>query len=223
MGMSLDPSAAARIVASLDAELAKRQTKRDEAEYERWQQEFQGDELIELMIFVKQLERQWDRTKPGASLALLDDAVIAELEDRAISFYSMAETLEGLEQAREDEAAGIRRRPKVTHVRSVAKLLPVAPKLDPAAPKVVERTGRKGAAPMVQPGTPEAEGRWLRGQVLSFNLRDWTGMVRSSDGGEYRLADGVLMRSGLTTLIIGQKCEFRVIGSECDWVKAAWH
>jgi hypothetical protein len=170
------------------------------------------------------LERQWDRTKPGASSdPPLDDAVIVELEDRAISFYSMAETLEGLEQAREDEAAGIRRRPKVTHVRSAAKLLPAAPKLDPAAPKVVERTGRKGAAPMVQPGTPEAEGRWLRGVVATWNARTHEGMILAADGAEYRLADGVLMRSGLVTLIAGMRAEFRVVGSECDWVRAAWH
>ena len=220
----MDASAAQRIVEALDQELARRQTKKDEAEDERWQQEFQGDELIELMIFVKQLERQWDRTKPGATQVPLDEVEFEKLEDTAITLYSMADILDGLEQAAADEAAGIRRRPKVTmHVKSAAKLLPAAPKLDPAAPKPAERAGRRGQPGLGLPGTPEADGVWKRGQVLTFKPRDWTGMVRAGDGGEYRLADGVMARSGLTTLIIGQKCEFRIVGGECDWVKAAWH
>ena len=220
----MDASAAQRIVEALDQELARRQTKKDEAEDKQWAEQFAGDELIELMIFVKQLERQWDRTKPGASSdPPLDDAVIAELEDRAISFYSMAETLEGLEQAREDEAAGIRRRPKVAHVRSVAKLLPVAPKLDPAAPKPAERTGRRGAGPMVQPGTPEADARWVHGVVTTWNPRTHEGMIRAADGAEYPLSDGVLMRSGLVSLIPQMKGEFKIVAGAVDTVKAAWH
>jgi hypothetical protein len=223
--MSLDASAAAKLVSALDAELLRRQAKRDEAQDAAWAEQFAGDELIELMIFVKQLERQWDRTKPGASLAPLDDAVIAELEDRAISFYSMAETLEGLEQAREDEAAGIRRRPKVTHVRSVAKLLPTAPRPDPAAPKPAERVGRRnGAAPaLAMPGTPEADARWVHGVVTTWNPRTHEGMIRAADGSEYRLADGVLMRSGLVSLIPQMKGEFKIVAGEVDTVKAAWH
>jgi hypothetical protein len=176
----VDASAAQRIVEALDQELARRQTKKDEAEDERWQQEFQGDELIELMIFVKQLERQWDRTKPGATQVPLDEVEFEKLEDTAITLYSMADILDGLEQAAADEAAGIRRRPKVTmHVKSAAKLLPAAPKLDPAAPKPAERAGRRGQPGLGLPGTPEADGVWKRGQVLTIRGigRAWFGLA----------------------------------------------
>jgi hypothetical protein len=230
MMAGLDPSAAARIVESLDRELERRQARKDEAEDKRWAAECGGDEVI---MLAKRLERNRDRHRNKESRASIPtspedvECLLEEALENATSLFLLAEMVERDEQGKADEAAGIRRRPKVTHhVRRVAKLVPESPrsKLDPAAPKVVERTGRRRSEPaLAMPGTPEAEGRWLRGVVATWNARTHEGMILAADGAEYRLADGVLMRSGLVTLIAGMRAEFRVVGSECDWVRAAWH
>jgi hypothetical protein len=54
-----------------------------------------------------------------------------------------------------------------------------------------------------QPGTPDADAVWLKGTVSHWDPRTWEGAVRAADGTEYKLAVGVLARSGLTTLIVG--------------------
>jgi hypothetical protein len=218
----MDPAAIERLVSALDAELARRKTKRDAAEDARWQAEFQDD----VILFAKRLERWWGRRKPGSKPAQpLDRDSLAAAEDEIIQPIEIAEMVERAEQRREDEAAGIvRRRPKPKlPARSVAKLLADAkPRPDPAAPRPAERTGRRGEA-LVQPGAPEADGVWQKGMVLSFNPRTLEGTVRAKDGKEYPLAAGCLMKSGLVTLVPGMRAEVRLLGGECDWVRAAWH
>jgi hypothetical protein len=155
-----------------------------------------------------------------------DRARLESVEELADWFRDTAEMVAKLEARRADVEAGIVRKigPPKWRVRSVAKMLSdVKPKLDPAAPRPAERTGRRGGAPLVQPGAPEAEGRWLRGMVLTWNPRTWEGSVRAADGMEYRLAVGVLARSGLVTLVPGMKAEFKIVANECDQIKAAWH
>ena len=122
----LDPSAAARIVESLDRELERRQARKDEAEDKRWAAECGGDEVI---MLAKRLERNRDRhsnKEPRASVPTSPEDVECLLEEAledAKSLFLLAEMVEGIEQAKADEAAGIRRRPKVTmHVKSAAKL-----------------------------------------------------------------------------------------------------
>jgi hypothetical protein len=216
------PAAAQKIVDALDAELAKRRSRRDAVQDADWSAQFAGDEVI---LFAKRLERDWDRRQPGSEpLAPLGRGARERAEDEVIHLMEIATMVERAERRREDEAAGIRRRPVVKiHVRSEARLLPESPrpKLDPAAPRVVERTGRRGATPMVHP--EEDAPVWTRGQVLTFNPRNWTGSVRSADGLEYKIADGTLARSGLMTLVVGMRCECRIVGAEVDLIRAAWH
>jgi hypothetical protein len=182
-------------------------------------------------LLAKRIARDCDRqsNKPSRELVPTSpedvECLLEEALEDAKSLFLLAEMVEGIEQAKADEAAGIRRRPKVTmHVKSAAKLLPAAPKLDPAAPKPAERTGRRRSEPaLALPGTPEADGVWKRGQVFSFHPRTWEGSLRASDGIEYPLAAGALMRSGLVTLVPGMLCEFKVVAGEAEQIKAAWH
>jgi hypothetical protein len=144
--------------------------------------------------------------------------VIAEIAEKA-------RLLSLREAALADAEAGIRRRPyKPPMVRSANKpAAPVGPKPDPSAPKVAERTGRRGAAPLVVPGSPEEDAFWVKAMVLRFNPRDYTGAVRIDNGKEFPLGSAVLMRSGLVTLIVGMRCECRITGGEVEIVKSAWH
>jgi hypothetical protein len=118
-----------------------------------------------------------------------------------------------------DEAAGIVRRcgpPKIRVRRKGLKSASVGPRPDPAAPH--PRRRGESTAPLVQPGTTEADVVWLM-IVSHWDPRAREGAVGASDGTEYKLAVVGLARSGLTTLVIGQKCEFRAVGSEADWVR----
>jgi hypothetical protein len=80
-------------------------------------------------MLAKRLERNRDRhsnKEPRASVPTSPEDVECLLEEAledAKSLFLLAEMVEGIEQAKADEAAGIRRRPKVTmHVKSAAKL-----------------------------------------------------------------------------------------------------
>jgi hypothetical protein len=220
---SLDPVALAKIVSSLDAELAKRRTRRDAAEDAQWAEQFACDEIV---IFAKRLARDFDRRKPGA-VQPLDREAVERLEQEIVELMDIATMIHILNCRQEDLANGVvERRPKPKlHVKSLAKLQPEPPRRDPSAPKPAERSRRRGeSAPPMSMGQPIAEdGVWLRGQILTWNPREHIGSVRAQDGREFVLAAGILMRSGLTTLIVGQKCQFRAVGSEADIVKAAWH
>lgn len=44
--MDTAAAAYAKVVATLDAEIAKRQSRKDKAEDERWEREFGGDDVI---------------------------------------------------------------------------------------------------------------------------------------------------------------------------------
>jgi hypothetical protein len=218
---SLDPAAVAKILATLDANLAQRQTRRDAAQDAQWAADFDNDEVI---LFALRLARDFDRRKPGASVPLDRDAV-ERLESEIVELMDLAGHIELLERRREDEAAGIVRKcgKPAIRVKSAARLLPEAPKRNPSAPKPPERSGRRGEGlpPLVR---PEEDGPfWQRGMVLSFNQRDWSGVIRGSDGREYPLESGCLMRSGLVSLIPGQRTEFLAIAGMVNQIRAAWH
>jgi hypothetical protein len=55
---ALDATAAQKIVGALDAELARRRTKRDAVQDAAWEAEFGGDAII---LLAKRLERDFDR------------------------------------------------------------------------------------------------------------------------------------------------------------------
>jgi hypothetical protein len=67
------------------------------------------------------------------------------------------------------------------------------------------------------------DGVWQRGQITRWNPRTHEGMVRAQDGREFPVAAGCLMKSGLVTLVPGMRAEIRILGGECDWIRAAWH
>jgi hypothetical protein len=157
----------------------------------------------------------------------LPDRGVSEeaLEDLAAALEDLAEAAQRQANREADEAAGITRRPMATErVKSLGGPLSMGPRLDPAAPKAESRSRRGGGAPVSSDGLPIAEPeRWLKGQVLTFHPRTWQGSVRAHDGKEYPIAASCLMNSGLTTLVIGMRCEFRVTAGECDKIRAAWH
>jgi hypothetical protein len=229
----MDDATAQKLVDSLDRELERRRRVREAQEEARWRAESDDDPVFFARHYLDRLVgRIGAKSAEEAAelvLASVDDDADRErlerVEELAEWFRATAEMVEKLEARDADVAAGIVRRrpvPKI-RVRSEAKLLLESPrpKLDPAAPRVVERTGRRGAAPMVQ--RDEDVPVWKRAQILTWNMRDWTGTVRSVDGLEYKIADGTLARSGLMTLVVGMRCECRIVGAEVDLIRAAWH
>jgi hypothetical protein len=64
---------------------------------------------------------------------------------------------------------------------------------------------------------------WVKGMVVTFNPRTHEGMLRGADGRELPLEGGCLMRSGLVSLIPGQRAEFLVVAGMVNQIKAAWH
>jgi hypothetical protein len=217
----LDQAAIDKLVAGLDNYIAQRQSKKDSAENAAWAEQFDNDAVI---LFALQLQREYDRRKPGA-VQPRDREALEAAENEVVELVNLAQMIHILERRREDEANGVvERRPKPKlHVKSMAKLLPEAKqRLDPGAAKPERTGGRRGGEALVMPAAPEDEGVWLKGQIMSWSPRTWEGSVRAANGKEYKLATGVLARSGLTSLVVGMRCEFRVMGGECDWIRAAW-
>jgi hypothetical protein len=214
-------------VGKVDVESERRRCVRDAQKEQRWREESDDDPVVFARRYLDRLVGRVGAESPEEAAEIVvtsvgDDADRAQLErvgELAEWIVGLAEMVAKLEARRSDVEAGIVRKcgPPKIRVRNMAKLLPESPrpKLDPAAPKA-ERAGRRGEAPLVQPGAPEADAVWLRGQVLTWNRRTWLGSVRVSDGREIPLAVGVLVRSGLTTLVVGMKCECRVIAGECE-------
>jgi hypothetical protein len=227
----MDPTVAAKTVASLDAELSRHRQRRDADEEARWLEESGGDCVVFARRYLDRLVGRV-RAKSAEEAAEIVMASVGDDADRAQVerveqvgewIVVLAEKVEMFEQHRADEAAGIVRKcgPPKIRVRSIAKLLPDLPRLDPAAP---QPRRRNESTPATSCGMPISEDFvWLRGQVQSFNPRDWSGSVRSADGKEFPLSVGVMARNGLTTLIVGMRCEFRIAGREADWIKSAWH
>jgi hypothetical protein len=230
----MNPDIAAKIVASLDAELARRRQKRDADEEARWLEESDGNHVAFARRYLDRLVgRLGAKSAEEAAEIVLASAgdeadrdQLERVEQFAEWIVEISEKVEILEAHRADVAAGIVRKcgPPEIRIRSMTKLMPdpSRPNADPAAPKV-ERTGRRRDPALAMPGTPEADGIWKCGQVLTFNPRTWEGMLRASDGSEYPLSHGALAHSGLVTLIPGMKCEFRIVAGEADQLKSAWH
>jgi hypothetical protein len=226
----MTPEIATKIVASLDAELERRRRVRDAQEEARWREE-SGDDPV---VFARRyLDRFLGRigaksAEEAAEIVMAsvgDDADRARLErveEFAEWIVRFAEKVQLLEARRSDVEAGIERRrfKPAIQVESVTRLLSHAkPRPDPAAPRPAERTGRRGEAPLVQPA--EAGPVWQKGMVLTFNPRTHEGMLRAADGREIPLEGGALMRSGLVSLIPGQRAEFLVVAGVVNTIKAA--
>jgi hypothetical protein len=178
----MDAATAEKIVSALDAELARRRQKRNALHLAQWLEEEEHDygALEAACLFVRARLERGDVSPDVLSEPVDPDEAIRREEFLAAhggreglieEIGELARVLSRRAQALEDAKNGIR--PSYSNrvrAKSMAKLLAdVKPKLDPGAPKV-ERNGRRGEA-LVQPGTSEAEGRWLRGMVLTFNPR----------------------------------------------------
>jgi hypothetical protein len=104
--MPLDESAAAKISASLRAELQRRQAKKDEVEDAAWEREFGSDAIM----MAKRLARSWDRPDRGPPLVPSTsedvECLIEELTDYAKSLFSLAEAVERVERYKEPVASG---------------------------------------------------------------------------------------------------------------------
>jgi hypothetical protein len=231
----MDAATAEKIVSALDAELARRRQKRNALHVAQWFEEEEHDYgALEVACRSVQARLERGEVSPYVSSESVDpDEALPREEFLAVhggvaglidEIADVARILKGRDQGLENAKNGIR--PSYANrvrVRSMAWLLAdVKPKLDPAAPRPAERTGRRGEA-LMQPSASESEGAWQRGMVLTFNPRTWEGSIRGGDGKEYPLGGGALARSGLVTLVPGMKCEFKVVGSEADQLKAAWH
>jgi hypothetical protein len=120
----MDPTAAARIIESLDLELARRQAKRDAVQDAAWAEEFEGDEVI---LTAKRLDRAWDRKQRLPFFELLGDAEgdVVSAADFAKQLFAIATVVDREEDRREDEAAGVEHEfVRVTMVRPQYKTGP---------------------------------------------------------------------------------------------------
>jgi hypothetical protein len=231
----MTPEVAAKIVASLDAELARRRQKRDAEEEQRWRDESDNDPVYYGRRYLDRLLGRVgaESAEEAAEIVMAsagddaDRATLERVEEFVEQIRGIAEMVERLEAHRADVEAGIVRKAgkPMLRVKSMAKLLADVKRPDPSAPKPAERTGRRRSeAEPAMSGLPISEdGVWQKGMVLSFNPRTLEGSVRASDGKEYSLAAGCLMKSGLVTLVPGMRAELRLMGGECDWIKAVWH
>jgi hypothetical protein len=231
----MDASTAEKVVSALDAELARRRQKRDAEEEQRWRDESDNDPVYYGRRYLDRLLGRIGAESPEEAAVIVmasagddaDRATLERVEEFVEQIRGIAEMVERLEAHRADVEAGIVRKAgnPMLRVKSMAKLLAdTKPRPDPAVPKV-ERSGRRRSeAEPAMSGLPISEdGVWQKGMVLSFNPRTLEGAVRASDGKEYSLAAGCLMKSGLVTLVPGMRAELRLMGGECDWIKAVWH
>jgi hypothetical protein len=234
----MDPVAAARIVESLDRELAKRQSAKDKVQDAAWYADFAGDEVI---ILAKRLARHWDRHRAKPKTRPLVPPTPEDVEcqneetlETAKALFSLAEAVERDERHKEIEASGApRRRPVVLgpQVRAAAPagkeriVVDVMAKSDGApAPhrrsrteaylekQAAEAAARQQMLPPV-PARPEQVEFWRRGVVLVFEQRSLLGVVKFAglDGfSEAAVSPGVFMASGLTVLTPGMTVDCRL-------------
>jgi hypothetical protein len=228
----MDAAAAQKLVDALDAELARRRQKRDAEEEQRWRDESDNDPVYYGRRYLDRLLGRIGAESPEEAAAIVmasagDDADRAKLErveQLAEWIRATADMVTRLEARREDVEACIVRKmgPPKLRVRSMAKLLSdVKPRPDPAAPQP-RRRGESAQARSPE-GAGVLDGVWQRGQITRWNPRTHEGKVRCADGREYPVAAGCLMKFGLVTLVPGMRAEIRLLGGECDCIRAAWH
>jgi hypothetical protein len=121
----MDAAAAAKLV------LARRQSKKDEDENQRWQEECGGDAIV---MLVRRLARRFDRFRakppsPRPSMTPEDmECALEELTEQARQLFALAEAIDRAERHKALEAAvaagAPRRRPVIItpRVRHVAGL-----------------------------------------------------------------------------------------------------
>jgi hypothetical protein len=212
----MTPDKVAELVASLDAYILQRRRRK----LDEWLAAIEQGDDEALYALCRQLVEIQLPDLPDES----DDPDKPSPAEQADDIIQIARRLLLRPKALADAAAGIK--PSFANrvrVRSMAKILAdVKPRADPGAPRQ-ERSGRRRETALVEASGPPIDGVWQLGIVVSFHPRLWTGSIRGRDGIEYPLAGGCLARSGLVTLIVGQRCQFKAVGGEVDIVRAAWH
>jgi hypothetical protein len=98
----MDPAIAAKLVEALDAELARRQSKKDEVEDARWVEECKGDEIN---LMARRLSRAWDRPHKGPVVSAPtsredEECMIEALEDYAKTLSRWPRRSTGTRRAR---------------------------------------------------------------------------------------------------------------------------
>jgi hypothetical protein len=236
----IDAASAARIVASLDAELAKRQSKRDAAEDRRWADEG----LDDVILLARRLARHWDRhrakpkTRPLAAVPEDLEFALEEALEQAKSLYALAEAVERAERLREIEASGApRRRPVVIgpRVRAAAPSAKAKPTVDilakcdgpTSAPRKsrteiwreqqqAQAAARQGMLPRpeTRPAPPETALGWFRGVVDRFDQQAKSGVVKfvgMAGITESAFGPDVALRSGHANFFPGEKVDCRLV------------
>jgi hypothetical protein len=144
----MDPAVAAKIIAGLDAELARRREKRDREEEQRWREESDDDPVVFARHYLDRLVGRVGAESPEDAAAIVmasvdDDADrerLERVEQLAEWIVRFAQKVQLLEARRSDVEAGIvRRRVKPTmRVKSAARLMAeVKPRPDHAGAAVV--------------------------------------------------------------------------------------
>jgi hypothetical protein len=228
----MDPAVAAQIVASLDAELARRRAKRDAEEDARWRAEYPDDPVAFLARYLERFANRLHEPSPPGALELSDrdrEMQRRQLEDIAEQVTELADRLES--QFRHEEAVRNgepRRRPVVIGPRVRAPhLLAKEPNLngENGKSKKLSRTEQAQAKAELQarqalvrqsqhrPAQPgqEPEGVWRLGSVVRYDTRSMAGIVSFGSGvGPVEAPFEAMVKSGLVALHPTQKLECHV-------------
>jgi hypothetical protein len=194
-----------QMVASLDAELARRRAKRDAEEDARWRAEYPDDPVALLARYLERFANRLHEPSPPGAPKLSDDEREVQgrqLEEMAEQISELAERLESRLHYEDARAAGTPpRRPVVIGPRARAPHLlgkEPNPNGENGKSKKLSRTEQAQAKAEAelqarqalvrqsqhQPAQPgqEPEGVWRLGSVVRYNTRSMTGIVSFGNG-----------------------------------------
>lgn len=204
----MDQQSAAKLVSALDAEIARRLSRKDAAQDAAWEKELAGDEIV---LMARRMARDWDRQqkapRPSVPMSLEDrECMLEETLDYARSLFSLAAAIDQDERRPEAEAAGTLRRTRPV-ILGGPRIRAAAPAgNDPIVVDVLAKSDGPGKAPRksrteiwreqqeaeraarqqmlpLRPAPPvlqQTELGWHRGSIVQFDQQAKSGVVRFS-------------------------------------------